>query len=172
MNRNVEIKAKVADPQRLAQLVRAIADEGPFEFRQTDIFFACENGRLKLREFSAERCELIFYRRANVGGPKESQYVLARGNEPATLLEALTLAYGQTGRVIKNRTLFLVGQTRIHLDSVEGLGDFMELEVVLRDDQSIVEGESIASAIMQQLEIPDVALIEGAYVDLLAGTRW
>ncbi len=167
MNRNVEIKARVADPAGLAERTRSIADEGPFEIQQTDTFFVCDNGRLKLRVFSPDRCELIFYRRANVEGPKKSQYVIARGNEPATLLEALTLAYGQAGRVVKHRTLYRVGQTRIHLDQVEGLGNFMELEVVLRDGQSNSSGASIASEIMQQLGVQETDLIDKAYVDLI-----
>lgn len=45
------------------------------------------------------------------------------------LCSLLDTALGSTGRVKKVRRLFLVDQTRIHVDSVEGLGDFAELEV-------------------------------------------
>ena len=90
---------------------------------------------------------------------------------PATLRELLTLAYGQVGRVRKHRTLFLVGKTRLHLDKVEELGDFLELEVPLAEGQSAEVGVREAGKIMQQLGIKPAQLIEGAYVDLLANKR-
>lgn len=43
--------------------------------------------------------------------------------------KVLTDALGMVGQVKKERHLFMVGQTRVHVDTVEGLGHFMELEV-------------------------------------------
>jgi predicted adenylyl cyclase CyaB len=167
MARNVEIKARV--PSRGALLSRAIdiADDGPTEIAQDDTFFACATGRLKLRQFSTDSAELIFYRRADQAGPKESFYVRSATSEPGSLREALTLAYGQAGRVIKQRTLFLVGRTRIHVDKVQGLGDFVEIEVVLRDDEPVEAGVQEAREIMRSLGIDDADLVTTAYVDLL-----
>lgn len=71
------------------------------------------------------------------------------------------------GRVKKTRKLFLIGQTRVHLDKVDGLGDFVELEVVLRDDQPEQEGQSIAQDLMRQLEIDEKHLLANAYIDML-----
>ena len=68
----------------------------------------------------------------------------------------------------KTRWLFLVGQTRIHLDEVVGLGSFLELEVVLAADQSPDEGHRIARGIMAALEVREADLIDCAYADLLA----
>ena len=76
-------------------------------------------------------------------------------------------AYGQAGRVRKKRVLFLAGQTRIHLDRVEGLGDFLELEVTLKDGQPAESGEAVAMDLMRKLGIEQDHLIEGAYVDLM-----
>jgi adenylate cyclase class IV len=118
----------------------ALAEDGPFEIIQDDTFFACNNGRLKLRAFSADKGELIFYRRTNQKGPKESFYIVSQSASPDTLRECLSLAYGQVGRVRKNRTLFLSGRTRIHLDRVEGLGEFLELEVMLADGEQVETG--------------------------------
>ena len=61
----------------------------------------------------------------------------------------------------------MVGQTRIHLDFVEGLGSFVELEVVLQDPESTDEGHAIARKLMDRLEIKDCDLVGGSYVDLL-----
>ena len=170
MPRNIEIKARVASMPELRQRASALASEGPTEIAQDDTFFNCDRGRLKLRAFSPSRGELIFYRRANESGPKESFYVLAPTADPDSLREALTLAYGQSGRVIKQRTLFLAGRTRIHLDRVKDLGDFMELEVVLADDESTDDGFAEARSLMEKLGIHESQLVEGAYFDLLAGT--
>ncbi len=167
MARNIEIKARVADMDALAARAAAIADSGPVDIPQDDTFFRCDNGRLKLRTYADGSGELIFYRRADQGGPKESFYVLAPTAAPDALREALTLANGQAGRVVKRRTLFLVGRTRVHLDRVEGLGDFMELEVVLAEDEPPEAGVHEAHALMARLQIPADCLVEGAYHDLL-----
>jgi predicted adenylyl cyclase CyaB len=78
-----------------------------------------------------------------------------------------TFAYGVFGRVVKNRILYLSGRTRIHLDHVEGLGQFMELEVVLKDSDSLDDGSAEAANLMEKLGITSSDLVEGAYVDLL-----
>lgn len=168
MPRNIEIKARIAGVQQLLPRAAALAGQAAVEILQDDTFFACPNGRLKLRAFSPERGELIFYQRADQQGPKESFYVLSPTASPDTLREALTLAWGQAGRVRKRRLLLLVGRTRVHLDEVEGLGDFLELEVVLRDDESADTGVREAHALMAQLGVEPGDLVDGAYVDLLA----
>jgi adenylate cyclase class IV len=66
------------------------------------------------------------------------------------------------------RVLYLAGQTRIHIDRVEGLGDFLELEVVLRPEQTDVEGKAIAAALLSEFGIDEGQLIGEAYVDILA----
>lgn len=168
MARNIEIKARIESVEALALKVVAIADEGPVEIVQDDTFFRCESGRLKLRAFSREKGELIFYRRANQRGPKESFYLVSPTSAPDTLRESLSLAYGHAGRVEKHRTLFLVGRTRVHLDRVKDLGHFLELEVVLGQDEPAEAGVREAHSLMARLGVEQSQLIEGAYVDLLA----
>lgn len=167
MARNVEIKARVTDPTALVARAAAVADHGPVEIFQDDAFFGCERGRLKLRAFSPEEGELIFYQRPDQDGPKESFYVLTPTRAPDSLRQALSLAYGEVGRVRKRRTLFMRGRTRIHLDEVEGLGHFVELEVVLRQDEPAEVGRREAEVLMAQLGIERSELVDRAYVDLL-----
>ena len=167
MARNIEIKARIESMEALEPIIARIADDGPTEMLQDDTFFPCETGRLKLRIFSESHGELIYYRRSNQAGPKESFYVRSPTAEPASLRAALSLAYGQAGRVRKHRTLYLVGRTRVHLDRVEGLGHFLELEVVLSEDEPAQAGVEAAQHLMRQLGIEPARLIEGAYVDLL-----
>jgi predicted adenylyl cyclase CyaB len=87
--------------------------------------------------------------------------------EPDALTEVLSQALGVRGVVRKKRTLYRAGQTRFHLDDVEGLGTFLEIEVVLEPEQSTTEGAEIARQIMKRLDIQEADLVESAYVDLL-----
>lgn len=144
-----------------------MADSGPTEILQDDTFFHCGTGRLKLRVFSENQGELIFYQRSNQLGPKESFYIRSQTAEPDSLRAALSLAYGETGRVKKRRTLYLAGRTRIHLDQVEDLGAFLELEVVLAEGEDTQAGMDVADRLMKQLGVEPSQLIESAYVELL-----
>jgi adenylate cyclase len=165
--RNVEIKARIAAIAQLLPIAARLADSGPIVLEQDDTFFGCANGRLKLRDQFGAGAELIFYRRADLSGPKESYYLRVPVPDPAALRALLQQAHGETGRVRKRRTLFLVGRTRIHLDAVEGLGEFLELEVVLGEGESTVDGVAEAHRIMAQLGVEPQQLLEGAYVDRL-----
>ena len=168
MPANVEIKARIASVEALLQAARALGDdEHPQLIHQDDTFFAVPNGRLKLRVFGDGSGELIHYHRADASGPKVSDYVLAPVAEPETLREALTRACGLLGRVRKDRILVLAGATRIHLDRVEGLGDFLELELTLQDGQAETEGTARAHDLMARLGVPVGQLVSGAYLDLL-----
>jgi adenylate cyclase class IV len=171
MARNVEVKARIDSVEALLTRARALADGPEERIDQDDTFFACAHGRLKLRDFGDGRGELIHYRRADAEGPKLSDYVRAPTVEPAALRDALARAHGVIGRVRKSRLLLMVGTTRVHLDRVQGLGDFMELEVVLHDGQSVTEGEAIAEALMAQLGVRGEQRLAGAYLDLLAARR-
>lgn len=168
MARNVEIKARVGDPAQLLARVRAIAERGPVEIRQDDTFYPCASGRLKLRVLADDEGQLIHYHRPDALDPKESRYTIVATAAPHALRETLAQALGTRGRVRKKRMLFLVGPTRIHLDDVEGLGHFMELEVVLAENQTTAEGIAITRGLMRELGIGDDQLVDRAYIDLLA----
>ncbi len=167
MANNIEIKARVPDREVLERHAQSVANEGPTEIVQDDTFFACPNGRIKLREFADGQAQLIFYQRPDQSGPKHSSYQIVEVTQPASMREAMRMAYGVSGRVVKHRTLYLAGRSRIHLDRVEGLGDFMELEVVLADGESTQAGEREARELMHKMGIRQEQLLESAYVDLL-----
>jgi predicted adenylyl cyclase CyaB len=167
MPTNIEIKAILTDRAAADRIAARLSDAGPEVIQQEDHFFPCANARLKLRILAPDRGELIRYDRKNLAGARPSDYLIARTTDPHVLLEILTAALGRSGSVKKTRKLYLVGQTRIHLDQVEGLGDFLELEVVLRPGQSEVEGKSIAARLLSEFEITQHQLLADAYIDLL-----
>jgi predicted adenylyl cyclase CyaB len=166
--RNIEIKARIASIDALMPTARALAQRDAERIVQDDSFFRVPHGRLKLREFADGSAELIHYHRADTVDAKLSDYRRVPVPDAAALREALERALGLIGRVRKQRWLLLAGQTRIHLDRVEGLGEFMELEVVLRDGQSEADGVRIADQLMHELGLTGAERIAGAYLDLLA----
>jgi len=171
MPTNVEIKAAVSDLPALRKRVEAISDTPAEVIEQEDTFFAIPRGRLKLRILSPDRGELIFYERSDTLDPKPSHYLISRTSDPPSLRAVLAASLGIVGTVRKRRTLYLMGKTRVHLDEVDGLGTYMELEVVLADDDSAEDGEEIARALMEKLHIDPADLVRGAYVDLINAAK-
>jgi predicted adenylyl cyclase CyaB len=171
MARNVELKARLADAAALARVAAraaALSTGGPFDLLQDDTFFTAPLGRLKLRRFGDGGAELIGYRRADIAGPTTSSYVRLPVADPTTLADALGLACEIQGHVRKHRRVYLVGRARIHLDEVDGLGRFVEIEVVLKDGDSEADGAAEAVGLLRRLGLAPATLVEGAYLDLLA----
>ena len=167
MPRNIEIKARIASVEALLPRAHGLSGSKPELIEQDDTFFAVPHGRLKLREFADGSAELIHYHRVDSSDAKASDYVRVPVPDATALREALARGLGVQGRVRKKRWLLMAGATRIHLDRVEGLGDFMELEVVLVDGQTDVQGAALAEALMQALGLADAPRLAGAYMDLL-----
>ncbi len=166
MARNIEIKARVRDEQRIR---RYMAEYGRLHEtqHQRDVFFHARDGRLKLRCFPDGTGVLVAYTRPDQTGPKMSDYTLAPVADARKLEEALTRSIGVRGVVEKSREIAIVGQTRVHLDAVDGLGTFMELEVVLRPEQLEQDGRAVAEELMSSLGIEQADLLDRAYMDML-----
>lgn len=167
MPRNIEIKARIETIQALRQRARALAGGEAEAIEQDDTFLHVSHGRLKLREFADGSAELIHHHRGDGSQARPSDYVRVPVPDAAALREALARACGVLGLVRKRRLLLCLGQTRLHLDQVEALGDFVELEVVLRDGQSDDEGRAIAHSWMQRLGLQHAPRLGGAYMDML-----
>ena len=164
---NIEIKARVRSLTTMLTIAESISDQPVQVMHQEDTFFNTTNGRLKLREIALGSAQLIYYERTDINGPKRSDYHVIETDSPENLKTLLTLALGVRGVVKKTRYLYHLGQTRIHLDDVEGLGHFVELEVVLCAGQSDEKGQAIAEDLMDKLGIIKDDLIEHAYMDLI-----
>lgn len=170
MPRNVEIKAVIRDPKALLARARRLWG-APQRLRQKDLFFPCPNGRLKLRLQRPGPSYLIAYSRPDARGPKTSCYSTAVAPDPEALAVCLRAALG-TGRVVeKTRLLFLAGRTRVHVDSVRGLGDFLELEVVLRPGKGAAAGRAEAQRLTRLLGVRPGDLLAGAYADLYSAVH-
>jgi predicted adenylyl cyclase CyaB len=171
VGRNVEIKARASDFTRQKERAADLAGSPPESLTQEDTFFEAKRGRLKLRRFDEKKGELIYYERPDASGPTESRYMILPTNEAVTLRDALSNALGVSGVVRKRREVYHVAGTRVHLDRVEGLGEFIELEAVLGPDESREDGHARVRELAQALGISDADLIDRAYVDLLLESR-
>ena len=171
MPTNIEVKASARNFAEIRKRAEALSNVPVVVIQQEDIFFNTERGRLKLRILAPDRGEIIYYERPDQDGPKRSDYQIAETSDPENLKRVLEMAYGIRGIVKKTRYLYMIGQTRIHLDDVQGLGQFMELEVVMSDGQSDVEGQTIAEDLMQKLGIQKEDLVKGAYIDLIESSN-
>ncbi len=171
MPQNIEIKARVpeSDFESVRQIASELSDTDPEILVQVDTFFSVPNERLKLREFADGSAELIAYSRSDQSAAKLSSYIRTPVSDPDALKRSLIQTVGLRGVVKKRRELFLVGPTRIHLDEVDGLGKFIELEVVLADDGSREDGVKIADHLSEKLGIARGWLVSCAYIDLLLG---
>jgi predicted adenylyl cyclase CyaB len=167
MPANIEIKARIVDIKATSKLVERISDSKPESIYQEDTFFFSSKGRLKLRIFTDKSGELIYYERPDTCEPGLSEYQRTKLENPAYIKKWFSEMFGIRGTVRKQRILYTAGSTRIHLDKVDTLGDFLELEVVLKPGDTVEKGKKIAERLMNQLEIDPRNLISCAYIDLL-----
>jgi len=165
---NVELKAAAADLAATAERCRALGAHDHGVLVQRDTYFAARSGRLKLREHEGGDAELIAYARPDGTEPEQSGYVLAPAADPRALREALDRALGTVVVVAKRRRLFLWEHVRIHLDEVEGLGTFVELEALVGPGlNDLARAQDKLARLRSELAIDDRALVAGGYADLL-----
>jgi predicted adenylyl cyclase CyaB len=166
MAKNIEVKACVRDPESFRRKLKSMLPGRTKILKQEDVYFKMRRGRLKLRIIGPRKGELIYYERADTKDPKPSLYLVYKTAMPRLIRELLSAALGVRGVVKKTRRLYLVGQTRVHYDDVEGLGRFMELEVVLRPGQSEEDGRRIAEDLLARFGVTKDDLLKGGYLDL------
>lgn len=169
---NIEIKARCADLASARIRVEALATSWVGVEQQVDTYFCTQRGRLKLRESSRSGAHLIPYLRPDQEGPKRSDYLLVPVAEPGELRRLLGELLGVHKVVRKEREIARVGNVRVHLDRVEGLGTFLELEAVF-DASSGAEAEERKKVdrLMEQLGIRAEDLIDTSYEAMVEGTE-
>ena len=167
LQRNLELKARDRDPARSRRACGRLGaiDEGTLI--QRDTYFEVPRGRLKLREEPDAGATLIAYERPDLAGNKESHYHLVAVPQPAALREALAAVLGIAVVVTKARRLFIYEGVRIHLDRVDDLGDFIELEGVAGDGDDPGRFGDLLDSLRGSLDIGDEDLVRESYSDLL-----
>ena len=172
--RNVETKARCGSLAELASKLPAAGARYDGRLEQTDTYFAVDGARLKLREYahvfpdgrSERAAELIRYERPDTPGARDSDYVRTPVADANACRAELAGRHGVRGVVRKRRELWLAGSTRVHLDEVEGLGAYVELETVIGDAPEETYREE-HDALLALLGIRTADTIGGSYVDLV-----
>jgi len=163
----IEIKARCNHTDEIRNiLINSNADFKGYDY-QTDTYFNCSNGRLKLREGNIEH-NLIHYNRENKSGPKDSVVTLYKPMPDSALKEILTGSLGILVVVKKKREIYFIDNIKFHIDCVEKLGSFIEIEAIDKDgnigrDQLLDQCEQY----MKLFKIKPLDLIEYSYSDML-----
>jgi homotetrameric cytidine deaminase len=169
--RNVELKATDPDPERSLAVVQELGatDEGVLV--QRDTYFRVPEGRLKLREQTPGGAVLIQYRRDDRPEARESRYRLAVVEDPEVARTALADALGTLSVVDKERHLFLWEGVRIHLDTVQGLGSYIELEGVAPADSDLSGEHDRVAQLSEALGIDETRILSDSYSDLVLASE-
>lgn len=164
---NVEIKAKCSDHNKVREILKSRSADFKGMDHQIDTYFKVNSGRLKLREGNIENF-LIYYDRENKEGPKESKIILFKSDPSSTLKEILLNANGVLVIVDKKREIYFIDNVKFHIDIVENLGYFVEIEAIDKDG-SIGKDKLYTQCqeYMKLLGISDGDLISVSYSDLM-----
>jgi adenylate cyclase, class 2 len=168
---NIEIKAKYTNHDKARQLCEDLGAACLGTMRQIDTYFRVQKGRLKLREKDVGTAELIAYVRPDQENPKCSEFVVIDVDSPTAVKEIFSTLLGVETVVEKSRTIYVLGSTRIHIDEVDGMGRFLEIEVLCGsgDDAAIQAATIRARELMEAFEIFPKDLIPGSYRELRLG---
>jgi predicted adenylyl cyclase CyaB len=167
--RNLEYKARIDDPESYRAKALEIGAEPQGVLSQTDTYFQVLAGRLKLRETPGRDGELIYYQRDENGIDRASDYEVFPTTDPAALRDLLAGALGVIATVSKRRTLLLLDGSRIHLDNVDGLGNFLELEVPVQEDDAPASDK--INRLLAELGLTWQECIRASYLDLTRETQ-
>ena len=163
---NIEIKARYEDIELGRELALAIGAHYQGELHQTDTYFHARTGRLKLREITGAQSHLISYSRPHQARPKTSFYRIYPLEDAGLMKQMLEESLGIWRVVEKRRDLFLFDEIRIHLDRVQRLGNFLELEGVVSDPRRALEIREKVIKLICHFQISTADLIAGSYSDL------
>jgi predicted adenylyl cyclase CyaB len=166
---NLEIKARCADLDAARRSARRVATSRVGIDEQVDTYFRVPRGRLKLRESSLSGGQLIPYLRPDAREPQRSDYQVLAVPDPAALRALLEQLLGVHRVVRKRREIYLYENVRIHLDVVDGLGHFLELEAVFDGSADAkAEQEPKVAFLMRALGVEAADLIDLSYEGMLA----
>lgn len=167
---NVEIKARCAEQEHIRRLLLGRDAEFMGTDHQLDTYFDIpDGGRLKLREGDIEN-NLIYYERPDREGPKSSHCILYGTRKNSALKEILVKSLGIKVIIEKSREIYYLDNIKVHIDRVEGLGTFVEIEAQSEEgDLSEDHLRRQCSDLMRDFGIADADLVKESYSDLLLG---
>ncbi len=167
---NIEIKARCNDLAAIQKILKSGNAEFKGTDRQIDSYFKVNSGRLKLREGNIENA-LIHYNREDKVEAKESDVMLYKSSKNELLKELLTRALGILVTVDKEREIYFIGNVKFHLDKVEGLGEFVEIEAIGDEDVNKDDLMKQCKFYLNLFNISSKDLVPFSYSDMLLGKQ-
>jgi len=165
------LKARDGDRTQSLALCEALGGDDHGELIQRDTYFNVATGRLKLREERDAAAHLISYVRADEPQERLSRYRIVEVEDAEGLKAALSESLGTLAVVSKRRRLFLWRDVRIHLDWVDGLGDFLEFEAVAHEQSDLADERQKVQQLWDAFGIRSEDLIDRSYSDLILEAR-
>ncbi|UCG02149.1 MAG: class IV adenylate cyclase [Candidatus Heimdallarchaeota archaeon] len=166
---NIEFKAQCNDPEKIKKILTSRNADYKGLDRQVDTYFKVNTGRLKLREGDIEKA-LIFYSRKDTKEPKQSNVTLfpVDSNSSTLLKEILVKSLGVLVIVSKQRSIYFIDNIKFHIDTVEELGSFVEVEAIdINGTIGVTKLQEECQFFLKLFEIPEEDLISTSYSDLL-----
>lgn len=163
MARNLELKIKLKSHSGVIAGLKKIKAEYAGLLKQKDTYYKIPKGLLKLRNVNG-KFELIKYLRDEKGKKRWSDYEVIRleGKNPEKYFSEL---FKIDIVVEKKRELYLYKGTRVHLDTVKGLGKFLELETVV--DKGLKDTGIRFAETVRLLELDLKGQLKTSYKNLL-----
>lgn len=164
---NLELKARYHDLEKAAELAETLGATHEWTRQQIDIYFRVPAGKLKLRCVNGHDAELIAYQRPAVADAKVSDYIVHSEKNADSLERVLSHILPVEARIVKQRTLYLWNNVRIHLDHVEQLGVFIEFEAVLGKAEDVTASRQRIEFLSTHFAIQKKNLVTVGYFELL-----
>lgn len=164
---NIEIKARCTEPEKIRKLLIGRGADFKGVDNQTDTYYKVPKGRLKLRQGNIEN-SLIFYKRPDQAGPKQADVRLFMLDKESALSEVMSSALEVLVLVKKKREIYLLENVKFHIDEVDSLGSFVEIEAI--DAQGRIGTEKLTqqcAEYVQLLGITKDKLVSNSYSDML-----
>ncbi len=164
---NYEYKAELRDPALARSVSLALGAILAETVEQTDTYYRVPDSRLKKRESPGHPTEYILYHRPNMARPRLSNYTIY---SEAQALERFGMQPMPVLAVVKKtREIWLLDNVRIHLDDVETLGAFFELEAVLTRGRTLHACTETVTRLRDRFAPALGEAISVSYADLVAG---
>lgn len=168
MKRNYEIKCKLSDRKAVERIVNAVKSYSHSVEKQTDIYYKADTGRLKLRIINDTEGSLIFYDRGEKTGKRISKYIISKTKDHKELDSILRKQFKILVVVTKKRDIYIRENVRVHIDSVKGLGRFLEIEIIY---ENLSKAKEQMKELVSKFQLNENKFLKGSYSDLLINLR-
>ena len=168
MKKNLEIKYKPGNSREISYITGLLKNYSHTTEKQTDIYYKTVRDRLKLRIINDTEGSLILYNRAEKKNKRISKYTISKTKDFRELDFILRKQFRVLVTVIKKREIYIHKNIRVHIDTVKGLGKFIEIEIIYDD---ISKAKDLMNNLVTELNLDENKFIKVSYSDLLINRR-